>query len=146
MTHVPYKVGAQIVTDLVGEHVDLALLPLVMALPNVRTGNIKAFGVTEPQRSPAAPEIPSLADYPALKGVDVTVWFGLFAPARTDPAIVARLHDETVACLQEPALRARLIEMGLRVVGNTPAAFAAFLASEIDKFGAVVRAAGIKAE
>ncbi|MBI3513761.1 MAG: tripartite tricarboxylate transporter substrate binding protein [Proteobacteria bacterium] len=146
MTHVPYKVGAQIVTDLVGNHVDLALLPLVMALQNVRTGNIKAFGVTEPTRSPAAPEIPSLTDYPDLKGVDMTVWFGTFAPAKTDPAIVARLHDATVASLQEPELKAKLGEMGLRIVGSGPTEFAAFLAAEIAKFTAVVRAADIKAE
>ena len=146
MVHVPYRVGSQMVTDLVGQQIDLALLPLVMALPNYQSGSLKAFGVTEPTRSPVAPDIPSLAEYPDLKAVDVTVWFGLFAPAKTDAAIVGRLHDATVAALQEPDMRAKLTEMGLRIVGNTPDEFRSFLAEEIQKFAVVVKAANIRAE
>src|SRR5207253_9872182 len=81
MVHVPYRVGAQMVTDLVGNQIDLAVLPVVMALPNYRSANIKVFGTTEPTRSPVAPELPSLTEHPDLRRVDVTVWFGLFAPA-----------------------------------------------------------------
>jgi tripartite-type tricarboxylate transporter receptor subunit TctC len=146
MVHVPYRVGAQMVTDLVGDQIDLALLPLVMALPNLQNGSIKAFGVTEPVRSPAAPDIPSLAEYPDLKGVDVTVWFGFFAPAKTDAAIINRLHTAVVGSLQEPDVRAKLNEMGVRITGTPPAEFGAFLANEIDKFSTVVKTANIKAE
>ncbi len=146
MVHVPYRIGSQMVTDLVGDQIDLALLPLVMALPNYQSGSIKAFGVTEPTRSPVAPDIPSLAEYPDLKDVDVTVWFGLFAPAKTDPVVVARLHDAAVAALQDPEMRGKLTEMGLRIVGNTPAEFSAFLSDEINKFAAVVKTANIRAE
>jgi len=81
IVHVPYRVGAQMVTDLIGNQIDLAMLPLVMALPNYRSGNIKVFGITEPERSPVAPDLPSLAEHPDLRNVNVTVWFGLFAPA-----------------------------------------------------------------
>ena len=105
MVHVPYRVGAQMVTDLMGNQIDLAMLPLVMALPNYRDGNIKVFGTTEPKRSPVAPDLPSLAEHPDLKNVNVTVWFGLFAPAKTDPAIVDRLHQAVAAALQEPDVR-----------------------------------------
>src|SRR5262245_3508156 len=146
MVHVPYRVGAQMVTDLIGNQIDLAMLPLVMALPNYRNGNIKAFGTTEPTRSPVAPELPSLAEHPDLRQVNVTVWFGLFAPAKTDAAIVERLHQAVAAALQEPDVQAKLAETGLRIVGNSPAEFAAFLAQEIEKFSVIVKAANIKAE
>ena len=146
IVHVPYRVGAQMVTDLVGNQIDLALLPLVMALPNYRNGNIKVFGTTEPTRSPVAPDLPSLAEHPDLKNVNVTVWFGLFAPAKTEPAIVDRLYRAVAASLEEADVRAKLAETGLRLVGNSPAEFAVFLAREIEKFSAIVKAANIKAE
>jgi tripartite-type tricarboxylate transporter receptor subunit TctC len=146
IVHVPYRVGAQMVTDLIGNQIDLAMLPLVMALPNYRNGNIKVFGTTEPTRSPVAPDLPSLAEHPDLRNVNVTVWFGLFAPAKTAPAIIERLHQAVAASLQEPEVRAKLAETGLRIVGNSPKEFAAFLAQEIEKFSNIVKAANIKAE
>ncbi len=146
MVHVPYKTGAQIPTELMGGQVDLAVLPLVMALPQVRAGNIRAFGVTEPERSPIAPEIPSLAETPDLKDVSLTVWFGLFAPAKTDPAIVAKLHEVLAEALKEKPVAEKLNSFGLRVVGNSPKEFADFLAAETEKFSALVKAANIKAE
>ena len=78
--------------------------------------------------------------------MNVTVWFGLFAPAKTDAAIVERLHQAVVAALQDADVRAKLAESGLRIVGNTPAELAAFLAQEIEKFSVIVKAANIKAE
>jgi tripartite-type tricarboxylate transporter receptor subunit TctC len=146
IVHVPYRVGAQMVTDLVGNQIDLAMLPLVMALPNYHGGNIKVFGTTEPTRSPAAPDLPSLAEHPDLRNVNVAVWFGLFAPAKTDERIVERLHQAVAASLQEADVRGKLAETGLRIVGNSPAEFTVFLAQEIEKFSAIVRAANIKAE
>jgi tripartite-type tricarboxylate transporter receptor subunit TctC len=146
IVHVPYRVGAQMVTDLIGNQIDLAMLPLVMALPNYRNGNIKIFGTTEPTRSPVAPDLPSLAEHPDLKNVNVTVWFGLFAPAKTELAIVERLHQAVAAALQEADVRTKLADTGLRLVGNTPAEFATFLAQEIEKFSVIVKAANIKAE
>src|SRR5207248_3395424 len=101
---------------------------------------------TEPARSPVAPDLPSLAEHPDLRNVNVTVWFGLFAPANTDPAIVERLHRAIAASLQNADVRTKLAETGLRLVGNSPAEFAVFLAQEIEKFSRVVKAANIKAE
>jgi tripartite-type tricarboxylate transporter receptor subunit TctC len=146
MVHVPYRVGAQIVTDLMGNQIDLAVLPLLMALPSYRNGSIKIFGITEPERSALAPDLPSLAEQPELKNVSMTVWYGLFAPAKVDPAIIERLSTAMAAALKEPAVLAKLAEVNLRVVGSTPAEFAKFLAAEIEKFAAVVKAANIKAE
>jgi tripartite-type tricarboxylate transporter receptor subunit TctC len=146
MVHVPYRVGSQIVTDLMGNQIDLAVLPLVMALPSYRNGNIKIFGITEPERSALAPDLPSLAEQPELKNVSMTVWYGLFAPAKVDPAIIDRIYQALAAALREPELQAKLADVNLRVVGSSPAEFAKFLADEITKFAAVVKAANIKAE
>jgi tripartite-type tricarboxylate transporter receptor subunit TctC len=146
MVHVPYRVGSQIVTDLMGNQIDLAVLPLVMALPSYRNGNIKIFGITEPERSALAPDLPSLAEQPELKNVSMTVWYGLFAPAKVDPAIIDRIYHALAAALREPELQAKLADVNLRVVGSSPAEFAKFLADEITKFAAVVKAANIKAE
>jgi tripartite-type tricarboxylate transporter receptor subunit TctC len=146
MVHVPYRVGSQIVTDLMGNQIDLAVLPLVMALPSYRNGNIKIFGITEPERSSLAPDLPSLAEQPELKNVSMTVWYGLFAPAKVDPAIIDRIYHALAAALREPELQAKLADVNLRVVGSSPAEFAKFLADEITKFATVVKAANIKAE
>jgi tripartite-type tricarboxylate transporter receptor subunit TctC len=146
MVHVPYRVGSQIVTDLMGNQIDLAVLPLVMALQSYRNGNIKIFGITEPERSSLAPDLPSLAEQPELKNVSMTVWYGLFAPAKVDPAIIERIYQALVAGLRQPELQAKLAEVNLRAVGSSPAEFAKFLADEITKFAAVVKAANIKAE
>lgn len=146
MVHVPYKTGAQIPTDLMGNNIDLAVLPLVLAMENVKAGNIKAYGITEPERTPLAQDVPSLSEYPELRGVIVTVWYGLFAPAKTDPAIVAKLHEALVAVVKEPAVVQRLLAANTRPVGNSPKEFADFLAAENEKFSALVKATGIKAE
>ncbi|MBX9828603.1 MAG: tripartite tricarboxylate transporter substrate binding protein [Xanthobacteraceae bacterium] len=146
MQHVPYRVGAQIVTDMMGNHVDLAVLPLVMALPAHRAGNVRIFAITEPARSPLAPDLPSIAEQPELKNVNVTVWFGLFAPARVSIAIANRLQQAVGDVIKEPETRAKLQAANLLVVGSTPSEFAAFLAKEIEKYSAIVKAANIKAE
>ncbi len=146
ITHVPYKVGAQIVTDLMGDQIDLAMLPIPLTSEQVRSGKVKAFGVTQPVRSSALPDVPSMDEHPDLKGVDVTVWFGVFAPARTDPAIVARLHRELTEVLKDEALRVRFTTFGMRTLGTGPAEFARFLADEQTKFSAIVKAGNIRAE
>ncbi|ARQ01560.1 Bug family tripartite tricarboxylate transporter substrate binding protein [Pseudorhodoplanes sinuspersici] len=146
MVHVPYKTGAQIPTDLMGNQIDLAVLPLVMAMGNVKAGNIKAFGITEPERSAMAKDIPSLAEFPDLRGVSVTVWYGLFAPIKTDPAIVEKLHQALAAVVKEPAVDEKLRASNTLPSGNSPKEFAAFLAAEHEKFSALVKATGIKAE
>jgi tripartite-type tricarboxylate transporter receptor subunit TctC len=146
MVHVPYRVGAQIVTDLMGNHVDLAVLPLVMALPAHRQGNVRIFAITEPLRSPLAPDLPSIAEQSELRNVNVTVWFGLFAPAKVPAAIADRIQQEVATVIREPDTRSKLEATNLLVVGSTPSQFAAFLAKEIEKYSAIVKAANIKAE
>ena len=144
MVHVPYKAGTQMVTDLAGNQVDLAVLPLVLAVGNVRAGKFKAFGMTDSVRWPSASEVPALGEHPDLRGLKVHVWYGLFAPAKTEPAIVSRLHAEMAAVLKDPETQKRMIDQFLQPVGNTPGEFAAFLRAEQEKFAAIVRTADIK--
>jgi tripartite-type tricarboxylate transporter receptor subunit TctC len=147
MVHVPYRAAPQIVTDLISNQIDLAILPLNLALPSYRNGSIRIFGTSERTRSPLAPDLPSLADHPDLKGVSMTVWYGLFAPAKIDPAITDRISQELVTILHNPAMRAKLAEVYLiNAVGSTPAQLATFLNQEIGTYSAIVKAANIKAE
>ncbi|MGE0314142.1 MAG: Bug family tripartite tricarboxylate transporter substrate binding protein [Lautropia sp.] len=145
-THVPYKVGAQIVTDLMGEQIDLAMLPIPLTSAQVSAGKVKAYGVTQPTRSNALPDVPSMNEHPDTKGVDLTVWFGVFAPARTDAAIVGKLHQALTDVLKDEALNVRFTALGMRPLGMGPERFTDFLAAEHTKFSAIVKAAGIRAE
>jgi tripartite-type tricarboxylate transporter receptor subunit TctC len=147
MVHVPYRAAPQIVADLVSNQIDLAVLPLNLALPPYHDGSVKIFGTSEPARSPLAPDLPSLADNPELRAVNMTVWYGLFAPAKVDPAIVERIYNVLAATLRDPEMRAKLAQVHLvEPVGSTPSELAVFLAQEIERYSAIVKAANIRAE
>ena len=147
MEHVPYRVAPQIVADLISNQIDLAVLPLNLALPPFRDGSIKIFGISERAHSPLAPDLPSLADHPDLKAVDMTVWYGLFAPAKVDQAIIDRINQALTATLREPGMRQKLAQIHLvTAVGSSPSELAAFLDQEIAKYAIIVKAANIKAE
>jgi tripartite-type tricarboxylate transporter receptor subunit TctC len=147
MVHVPYRAAPQIVTDLISNQIDLAILPLNLALPSYRNGSVKIFGTSERTRSPLAPDLPSLAEHPDLKGVNMTVWYGLFAPANIDSAIVARISGVLATVLRDATMRAKLADVHMvNAVGSTPAELVAFLAQEIETYSAIVKAANIKAE
>ena len=147
MVHVPYRAAPQIVTDLISNQIDLAILPLNLALPSYRNGSVKIFGTSERTRSPLASDLPSLAEHPDLKGVNMTVWYGLFAPAGIDSAIVARISGVLATVLRDATMRAELADVHMiNAVGSTPAELAAFLAQEIETYSAIVKAANIKAE
>jgi len=147
MVHVPYRAAPQIVTDLISNQIDLAILPLNLALPSYRNGSVKIFGTSERTRSPLAPDLPSLAEHPDLKGVNMTVWYGLFAPANIDSAIVARISEILAAVLRDASMRAKLADVHMiNAVGSTPAELVAFLGQEIETYSAIVKTANIKAE
>ncbi|MFN2646161.1 MAG: Bug family tripartite tricarboxylate transporter substrate binding protein [Burkholderiales bacterium] len=144
IVHVPYKGGAQIVTDLIGNQMDLAMLVTVATLPQVKAGKVKALAITVPQRLASAPEIPTLAETPQLKGFDMVAWTGLFAPAKTPSAIVERLAKELDAALASPDVGGKMEEQGALLRRYTPSEFAAFLRKEQADYAEIVRAAGIK--
>jgi len=144
IVHVPYKGGAQIVSDLIGNQIDTAMLVTVATLPQVKAGKIKALAVTTAQRAPQAPEIPALAETTELKGFDMVAWTGLFAPAKTPGAIVERLNRELNDALASPDVGGKFEEQGAVLRRYTAAEFAAYLRKEQADYQAIVRAAGIK--
>lgn len=141
--HIPYKGVVAAIPDLVGGRVTMMFSPIPVVWPLVREGKLRALAVTSSKRSPAAPGVPTIAEsgYP---GFEATNWYGLLAPAGTPDAIVRRLHSDTAKALGLPAVRGKLAELGLEVIGNSPEEFAAAIKSEIPKWAKVVEHSGIK--
>jgi len=140
---IPYKGSVAAIPDLLGGRVTMIFSPMAAVLPLVREGKLRALAVTSLRRSSAVPELPTIAEsgYPSFEG---TLWSGLLAPARTPATIVGKLHLETVKALALPDLRAKLADLGLEGIGNSPDEFAAAIKSEIPKWAKVIKEAGIK--
>ncbi|NPC55498.1 Bug family tripartite tricarboxylate transporter substrate binding protein [Caenimonas soli] len=144
ITHVPYRGGAQIVTDVAGNQVDLAVLVSVTATPQIQAKKIKGIAVTDDKRLPALPEVPVVAETPGFKGFDVVAWTGLFAPAQTPPAVVERLNRELNAVLSSDEVRTKMQEQGAIGGSGSPAEFARFVQREQERYARIVKAANIK--
>ena len=145
MTHIPYKGAAPALTDLLGGQVQLMFATIISSAQHVHSGRVRALAVTSAKRSPAFPDLPTVAEA-GVPGFEATAWFMLLAPAKTPDAIVQRLSRDTAAALAKPDLRARFAKEGAEAVGSTPDRAAAYLKSEIARWGKVVRAANIHAE
>jgi tripartite-type tricarboxylate transporter receptor subunit TctC len=145
LTHVPYKGTTQILPDILDARVDLALDSLPAYLPHIRSGRVKVFAVASRERSALFPGLPTMAEA-GVPGVVAATDYALFAPTGTPPGVIARLHRETAALLEMADLRAKLATQGIEVRGGTPEALKAELASEIEKWGRVIKAANIKPE
>jgi tripartite-type tricarboxylate transporter receptor subunit TctC len=146
MEHVPYKGAGPALTDILGGQIPLAVLVLSSALPNIKTGKVKVFGVTEKKRSAILPDVPSLSETKGLEAIDMGVWFGLFAPAHTPEAVVNRLHSEMTEVLKTPAVRNKLMDSGIAISGRGPKDFAKFIAGETTKYRQIVQSANIRTE
>ena len=131
-------------TDLLGGQIDLAVMVLSSALPHIQAGRIRAYGVTEAKRASVAPNVPALAETPALKGVDMGVWFGLMAPTSTPRPVIDRLNNEMQAVLAMPEVRKKLAEAGVEVAPANPAQFASFVKRETSRYRTIVQAADIR--
>jgi tripartite-type tricarboxylate transporter receptor subunit TctC len=145
MLHVPYKGEAPAINDLLGGQVDFIFGTMPALLAQVKAGKLRALAVGQPQRSAAAPDIPSMAEtsYP---GVAVSGWTGLVAPAGTPPAVLKRLQEEIAKVLALPDVRETLSKAGADPVGSSPEQFTAFIRSETIKWGVAVKRAGITPE
>jgi tripartite-type tricarboxylate transporter receptor subunit TctC len=141
--HIPYKGGVAATPDLLGGRVTMMFSPIGPVLPVVREGKLRALAVTSLRRSPAVPELPTIAEA-GLPGFESTSWNGLLVPARTPAAIVRKLHLETVKSLALPDVRAKLADLGLEGIGSSPDEFAAVIRSEIPKWTKVIKESGIK--
>jgi tripartite-type tricarboxylate transporter receptor subunit TctC len=141
MVHVPYKGSAPAVTDLLGGQVNMMFDNMPSALPHVKAGKLRALGVTSAKRSPAVPDVPTIAEA-GVKGYEASSWFGVLAPATTPKDIVAKLNAEIAKSLGTPEMKEKLSSQGAEPVGNTPEQFGAFIRAEIDKWAKVVKASG----
>lgn len=145
LVHVPYKGGGPALIDLVAGQVTLYFGSMPASLPHIRSGRLRALGVTSPQRSAAAPDIPSVAES-GFPGFDAVTWIGAVAPAGVASSIVKRLNAEIVQIMSLPDVRERLSALGAEPVTNSPDQFAAYIGSEIKKWAGVVKASGAVAE
>ncbi|HEV2008170.1 MAG TPA: tripartite tricarboxylate transporter substrate binding protein [Burkholderiales bacterium] len=145
MQHVPYKGSGQAVIDLLAGQVQVMFSGMSSVMPHLKTGKLRPLAVTGAQRSPAAPEVPTIAES-GFPGFEATAWYGVLAPAGTPQRVVIRLHDEIVRVLKMPDVKERLENVGFELVGGTPEAFGAYIKTEIQKWAKVVKASGIKPE
>jgi tripartite-type tricarboxylate transporter receptor subunit TctC len=146
MVHVPYKSGPQVLTDVAGGQVDLAVLPLTLAQPYIREGKVRAYGVTTARRWPGLPEVPALAETPELKGLDIESWLGLLGPAHLPPQVTATLVGALEQAMKDPEIARRLADIANRPSVIAGPQFAEYLARERKQVQEVVTRANIKVE
>jgi tripartite-type tricarboxylate transporter receptor subunit TctC len=144
MTHVPYRGGGPAVNDLIPGRVDVMFNTIGTALPLVRGNQLRGLAVTTAERFFTAPDMPTVAES-GVPGFDVSSWFAFFVPAKTPRQIVDKLQADTAAVLAEPAIKERIQNLGIKVQSSTPEQLAAHLKAEMDKWGPVIKSAGITA-
>ena len=142
MTHIPYRGSGPALLDLMGGSVDVMFDNLPSAMPQIKSGKLKAFAVTSAQRSAALPDAPTIEEAAQLKGFDASSWFGLLAPAGTLPDIVNRVQQEVAKSLGTAAVKEKLLVQGAVPGGNTPEQFTTFINAEHKKWAQVVKASG----
>ena len=145
IVHVPYKGAGPAMVDVLSGQVQLYFATMPAAMPHVKSGKLAPVAVTSARRSQALPDLATIAES-GVPGYEASTWYGALAPARTPPAVIARLHAEIVKILADPALRARLADQGFEPLGNSPEEFGAYIKSEITKWGKAIRDAGIRPE
>ena len=143
--HVPYKGTGPATTALLGGEIDYIFEALGSASQHIRSGKLKAIAVTSAKRSPSFPDIPTAIES-GLPGFDVTSWYGLWVPTGSPPAVVQRLHALVQKAFEDPEVRDLWFKLGAETGGMAPAAFTAFVRTEVQKWGKVVRDAGVTIE
>ena len=144
ITHVPYRSGAPAITDLLGGHVATMFATMPAAVPHIRSGRLRALGVTSATRSPALPAVPAIAE--TVAGYDIATYYSAHVPAGTPKDIVAKLYAAFAKVLRTPEIRERLAADGAEAVANTPDEFAAQLKAELARWGPLIRESGVRAE
>jgi len=145
MVHVPYKGGAAAITDTIAGRVDVLFLNQDNVLPHVRAGKLRALAVTSPQRNPAYPDVPTIAES-GFPGFAAQPWFGVSAPAGTPDEVVRVLNEATNKALQDAALRQRLESVGFVVANGSPDDFARFVQDEIARWAEAAKASGARVD
>jgi tripartite-type tricarboxylate transporter receptor subunit TctC len=142
MEHVPYKGGAPATADLLAGQIQAVFAPLVEVLSHIRSGKLKALGITTRTRSPQLPDVPAIGE--SLPGYEIALWNGILAPAKTPPEVVARLNESIVKALALPEVRGRLTEQGSEPVGNSPQEFRQLIGTEVEKWARLVKLSGAR--
>jgi tripartite-type tricarboxylate transporter receptor subunit TctC len=142
MTHVPYRSGSLAVTDLIAGHVPIMIDTMASVMPHAAVGKLRALAVSSTQRSPHAPDLPTIAEA-GVPGYESGQWYGLWVPAGTPPEVVTWLHRETTGILHGASMQERLKVEGLEVVASTPDAFLARIKSDIAKWTKLVKTIGM---
>ena len=143
LVHIPYKGTGPAVADVLGGQVTMMFAGISSVKQHVEAGRLRAIAVTGATRSPAMPKVPTFGEV-GMKEVDASSYWGALAPARTPPEIVTRLSTTIAQVLKTPDVRDKLVELGFDPIGGSPAEFAALIAAEMDKWGKVIKAAGVK--
>jgi tripartite-type tricarboxylate transporter receptor subunit TctC len=144
LTHVPYRGDGPAMVDLIGGQVQVGFATMTASIGHIRAGRLRPLAVTTVQRSDALPDIPSASDF--IKGFEASSWFGVAAPKATPPEVIATLNREINAGLADATIKSRLGDMGGMLLTGSAADWGNLIASETEKWGKVIRAAGIKAE
>src|SRR5262245_873504 len=142
MLHVPYRGAGPAFNDLIPGRVDVMFNNIGAVLPLIRGGKLRGLAVTTAKRTPAAPDLAPIAEL-GVPGFDVSSWYAFLAPAKTPPEIIRKIHADTVTAVTDPATKAKLEQLGVVVVGSSPVELAALLRREMDKWGPVIKEAGI---
>jgi len=143
IVHVAYKGAAPALQDLIAGHVQMMFATAASVVPHIKDALVRPLAVTTLTRTAVLPDIPTVAEL-GIAGFDATTWHGLVAPAATPPEIIAALHRAIVEALNDPATRKALGDLGVDIVGSSPAEFTAYIKAEIPKWSAVVKAAGAR--
>jgi tripartite-type tricarboxylate transporter receptor subunit TctC len=143
LVHVPYKGGPPAMTDLIAGHVSASFATAPSAVPNVKSGKIKALGVSTTRRIPALPDVPTIAEA-GVSGYEAIGYFGLVGPPGLPPALVEKINAAVVRILKDPAMAKYLSEQGAEPLTSTPAEYAALIRDEVSKWGKVVKESGAK--
>ncbi len=143
MAHVPYKGAGPVMPDLIGGHVPMFFSGMPPAMPHVKAGKLRALAVTTTRRSPAAPDVPTMAEA-GVPGFDISNWFAYFVPSGTQADVIVRLNSEVNRGLKQPDVREKLSNVGAETVGTTPEELAKFVRSESEKFARLVKLSGAK--
>jgi tripartite-type tricarboxylate transporter receptor subunit TctC len=143
IVHVPYKGSGQMMADLLGGQVQIAFDQISSSIAHVKSGKLRALGITTAKRSELLPELPTIAEG-GVNGYEATSWNGFAVRAGTPRAIIARLHEDTRKAIFEPAIKAKLFELGIEPIGSTPAQFGAHIKAEREKWIPLFRKIGIQ--
>ena len=146
MVHLPYRGSPPAVTDLLAGNVDIMFDNLPSSINYIRAGRLKALAVTSAKRSPAFPDLPTIAEAANLPGYEATSWFGIVGPANMPADILNKDSTELMAAINSPAVKEKYLAMGAQPVGNTPTQFANFIKAEIAKWTKVVKDSGAKVD